>query len=55
VIVGKSPLLSIQLYLETPAADVLEKDEEAMIKEGLLWMTKETSDMLGNMLLWVKE
>lgn len=50
----RSPLNSIQSYLELLANKLLEDDEREMLERELTRLTRNTSDMLGNLLSWSK-
>ncbi|WP_316765560.1 HAMP domain-containing sensor histidine kinase [Pedobacter frigiditerrae] len=50
----RMPLNSIQSYLELLTETDLEEDERKMLKNKLLQITKDTSDMLTNVLSWSK-
>ncbi len=50
----RSPLNSMQGYLEILTEDDIEEDERDMMKRELLDLTKNTSDMLQNLLSWSK-
>jgi two-component system sensor histidine kinase/response regulator len=48
----RSPIDSIQSYLELINREALHEEEKEMFKQSLLDLTQHTSDMLSNMLLW---
>jgi len=50
----RSPLNSIQSFLELLSEHQLEQDEKLLIERELLALTKNTSDMLFNLLSWSK-
>lgn len=50
----RTPLNSIQSYLELLSVTDLEEEERKDLKQKLLGITKDTSDMLTNVLLWSK-
>lgn len=50
----RSPLNTIQSYLEMLTGGDLGEDEKEMVEAELLALTKNTSDMLANMLSWSK-
>ncbi|SEO02618.1 Signal transduction histidine kinase [bacterium A37T11] len=51
----KSPLASIQIYLQTIAKVEIGKEKETYIKTELLRLTKETATNLDNMLIWARD
>jgi two-component system, sensor histidine kinase and response regulator len=50
----RSPLNTIQSYLEILTGGDIDDEEKQMIESELLALTKNTSDMLANMLSWSK-
>lgn len=50
----KSPLASIQMYLEMIEGTAVDKQFEDHIKSELLRLTRETTGMLNNVLLWAR-
>ena len=50
----RSPLSSVQSYLEILTDDDLNEEEKVMIKQRLLEVTRDTSEMLMNVLSWSK-
>ena len=50
----RSPLATIQNYLEFLNAGILDPEEKLMIEGRLLTVTKETTTMLSDLLLWSK-
>ncbi len=50
----RSPLNSIQSYLELLSFDILDEKENAVARQELLSLTKNTSDLLFNLLSWSK-
>jgi signal transduction histidine kinase len=50
----RSPLDSIQSYLELLSTDTLDAEQKHMIEKELASLTKNTSDMLANLLSWSK-
>ncbi|MFC7527008.1 sensor histidine kinase [Parapedobacter sp. GCM10030251] len=51
----KSPLSSVQLYLQAMANYDIKAETHTYIKNSLLQLTKDTSAMLENILIWISE
>lgn len=50
----RSPLNTIQSYMELLSSDLLDAQEKAVAEKELLTLTKNTSDLLFNLLSWSK-